>query len=153
MGHTCRRSAPRPDAFPDAFDITHREGNADGEIAAPCLHRGARILVRADEILLGRLDGSKDKRREAVASYRLAARRKHRLDRRLGTWPAIDLADPARDIGFIKGRRIRDEIAQAPGGPRGEGRSEEHTSELHSLMRTSYAVFCLHSKNYNSHPA
>src|SRR3546814_4208864 len=23
------------------------------------------------------------------------------------------------------------------------GRSEEHTSELHSLMRTSYAVFCL----------
>src|SRR3546814_2337878 len=26
-------------------------------------------------------------------------------------------------------------------------RSEEHTSELHSLMRTSYAVFCLKKKN------
>src|SRR3546814_8155502 len=26
-------------------------------------------------------------------------------------------------------------------------RSEEHTSELQSLMRTSYAVFCLHKKN------
>src|SRR3546814_2064806 len=25
-------------------------------------------------------------------------------------------------------------------------RSEEHTSELHSLMRTSYAVFCLKTK-------
>src|SRR3546814_1821144 len=25
-------------------------------------------------------------------------------------------------------------------------RSEEHTSELPSLMRTSYAVFCLHKK-------
>src|SRR3546814_2785830 len=25
-------------------------------------------------------------------------------------------------------------------------RSEEHTSELHSLMRTSYAVFCLYTK-------
>src|SRR3546814_7596214 len=25
-------------------------------------------------------------------------------------------------------------------------RSEEHTSELHSLMRTSYAVFCLKKK-------
>src|SRR3546814_4894867 len=25
----------------------------------------------------------------------------------------------------------------------GQGRSEEHTSELQSLMRTSYAVFCL----------
>src|SRR3546814_7060703 len=28
-----------------------------------------------------------------------------------------------------------------------EGRSEEHTSELQSLMRISYAVFCLKNKN------
>src|SRR3546814_3874289 len=28
----------------------------------------------------------------------------------------------------------------------GEGRSEEHTSELQSLMRLSYAVFCLKNK-------
>src|SRR3546814_3435111 len=28
-----------------------------------------------------------------------------------------------------------------------EGRSEEHTSELQSLMRISYAVFCLKKKN------
>src|SRR3546814_5700447 len=28
-------------------------------------------------------------------------------------------------------------------------RSEEHTSELQSLMRTSYAVFCLKKKNQN----
>src|SRR3546814_6833265 len=30
------------------------------------------------------------------------------------------------------------------------GRSEEHTSELQSLMRTSYAVFCLKKKKNNS---
>src|SRR3546814_1436005 len=30
-----------------------------------------------------------------------------------------------------------------------ELRSEEHTSELQSLMRTSYAVFCLKKKNHN----
>src|SRR3546814_1333181 len=30
------------------------------------------------------------------------------------------------------------------------GRSEEHTSELQSLMRISYAVFCLKKKNKNS---
>src|SRR3546814_4231352 len=31
------------------------------------------------------------------------------------------------------------------------GRSEEHTSELQSLMRISYAVFCLKkTKNHNS---
>src|SRR3546814_3193386 len=29
----------------------------------------------------------------------------------------------------------------------GEKRSEEHTSELQSLMRISYAVFCLKKKN------
>src|SRR3546814_10878034 len=29
-------------------------------------------------------------------------------------------------------------------------RSEEHTSELQSLMRISYAVFCLKKKKYNS---
>src|SRR3546814_5693190 len=30
--------------------------------------------------------------------------------------------------------------------PEGIGRSEEHTSELQSLMRISYAVFCLNKK-------
>src|SRR3546814_9768791 len=32
--------------------------------------------------------------------------------------------------------------------PPPEGRSEEHTSELQSLMRTSYAVFCLKTKKH-----
>src|SRR3546814_6303085 len=32
--------------------------------------------------------------------------------------------------------------------PRGHFRSEEHTSELQSLMRISYAAFCLTKKNY-----
>src|SRR3546814_1245912 len=31
--------------------------------------------------------------------------------------------------------------------PTGVDRSEEHTSELQSLMRISYAVFCLNKKN------
>src|SRR3546814_7482431 len=30
------------------------------------------------------------------------------------------------------------------------GRSEEHTSELQSLMRTEYAVLCLKKKQYNT---
>src|SRR3546814_2538632 len=32
-------------------------------------------------------------------------------------------------------------------------RSEEHTSELQSLMRISYAVFCLKKKQHNDTPA
>src|SRR3546814_5601177 len=34
-------------------------------------------------------------------------------------------------------------LEQAPAGCFGDQRSEEHTSELQSLMRISYAVFCL----------
>src|SRR3546814_9288741 len=43
-----------------------------------------------------------------------------------------------------------------PGGPvvgplgHGPGRSEEHTSELQSLMRISYAVFCLKKKKHTT---
>src|SRR3546814_3656699 len=33
----------------------------------------------------------------------------------------------------------------------GPHRSEEHTSELQSLMRNSYAVFCLKKKNNRNH--
>src|SRR3546814_2452984 len=43
-----------------------------------------------------------------------------------------------------------DLVRPAPGAGPGQGpreRSEEHTSELQSLMRTSYAVFCLKKKS------
>src|SRR3546814_9109416 len=36
-------------------------------------------------------------------------------------------------------------------GVMGRRRSEEHTSELQSLMRISYAVFCLQTQNYTNH--
>src|SRR3546814_6254574 len=41
---------------------------------------------------------------------------------------------------------VRQQLAQA----RLHGRSEEHTSELQSLMRISYAVFCLKKKKTNN---
>src|SRR3546814_6614988 len=41
------------------------------------------------------------------------------------------------------GRRLRSDRA-------GASRSEEHTSELQSLMRNSYAVFCLKKKKQNN---
>src|SRR3546814_8028474 len=39
------------------------------------------------------------------------------------------------------------DLGLAGGDPRAAERSEEHTSELQSLMRISYAVFCLKKKN------
>src|SRR3546814_8200207 len=40
-------------------------------------------------------------------------------------------------------------IASGNGGARRPRRSEEHTSELQSLMRISYAVFCLKKKKHH----
>src|SRR3546814_2898945 len=38
---------------------------------------------------------------------------------------------------------MHDDFPEYTGSPAPEPRSEEHTSELQSLMRISYAVFCL----------
>src|SRR3546814_7640597 len=38
------------------------------------------------------------------------------------------------------GARVKENVSETR---KDEGRSEEHTSELQSLMRISYAVFCL----------
>src|SRR3546814_5749254 len=54
--------------------------------------------------------------------------------------PKIDLADSEQlALTDALGQRVSI-AAQIP------GRSEEHTSELQSLMRISYAVFCLKKK-------
>src|SRR3546814_6126697 len=42
---------------------------------------------------------------------------------------------------------VRSSRRSSRGKLRRRGRSEEHTSELQSLMRISYAVFCLKKKN------
>src|SRR3546814_5264723 len=62
----------------------------------------------------------------------------HRAEQRLGN------ADAAQDE--VLPRRFQT-------GGSAVHRSEEHTSELQSLMRTSYAVFCLKKKNKSQHNA
>src|SRR3546814_5273840 len=62
---------------------------------------------------------------------------------------AQDAAEEVRKVGG-KALAVQAEVTdQAAVGQR----SEEHTSELQSLMRSSYAVFCLNEKttNYNQH--
>src|SRR3546814_9907007 len=44
---------------------------------------------------------------------------------------------------FVLSRALGQDEAPLPVGAEAETRSEEHTSELQSLMRNSYAVFCL----------
>src|SRR3546814_1805405 len=81
-----------------------------------------------------------------------AAEMAHRIHERLAMWVRMDDGDLRTElqalgldldlIGYDRGvpalmQRARSLFA----------RSEEHTSELQSLMRISYAVFCLKKKN------
>src|SRR3546814_4935967 len=84
---------------------------------------------------------------DAGAVARMARLRGGRdLHRRRGDHPARrDLATAARraDGRAVRNRHPRRERDR----PAMSARSEEHTSELQSLMRISYAVFCLKKKN------
>src|SRR3546814_3646268 len=54
-----------------------------------------------------------------------------------------------RQLEMVAGDRfMQEQVLRVPGlaGRQVVGRSEEHTSELQSLMRISYAVFCLKKK-------
>src|SRR3546814_6319172 len=53
------------------------------------------------------------------------------------------------DVGKARRQACIDEIGHVGHGH--AARSEEHTSELQSLMRISYAIFCLKQKTI-SHP-
>src|SRR3546814_9185599 len=65
------------------------------------------------------------------------------------------LEQPGRVAQRAFGRPVRPHDQQREGGMTGQHRrrrrrSEEHTSELQSLMRSSYAVFCLKKKKNNT---
>src|SRR3546814_9720269 len=90
-------------------------------------HRGGAVLAHADDVVRRR---SKVKTSAAAASEKIALK------------PASEMpnsrhcATSQRMIGAAM-------ISSSEIGPL---RSEEHTSELQSLMRISYAVFCLKKK-------
>src|SRR3546814_8319869 len=58
-------------------------------------------------------------------------------------WMAIATVDYGSSDYYLKGTAFRSD----PDLTAFDDRSEEHTSELKSLMRISYAVFCLKKKN------
>src|SRR3546814_7619704 len=61
--------------------------------------------------------------------------------------PRLGLDPRPERASFGADREARTRVQPATGaGPR----SEEHTSELQSLMRISYAVFCLNKKNHRN---
>src|SRR3546814_9912431 len=79
---------------------------------------------------------SADGRGQELRRFFPAGPRFH-ADHRLAAGRAPDAGSAAVDLS-------------AAGRGAGMARSEEHTSELQSLMRTSYAVFCLTKKQAKS---
>src|SRR3546814_7337819 len=72
-----------------------------------------------------------------------------------GVGPLLLVVGATEAGGVLQGRTVQDPLREEAlrGGHLGEGlrgdrvaRSEEHTSELQSPMRISYAVFCLKKK-------
>src|SRR3546814_9046156 len=108
---------------------------------SPFLGQGA-VMAIEDGVVLGRCIGIADSFGEAFARYEKA--RKER----------------ANGVQLASRRRARALQGTDPAGPssgtdapglglfsyRADQRSEEHTSALQSLMRISYAVFCLKKK-------
>src|SRR3546814_1548286 len=60
-------------------------------------------------------------------------------------------ADSGSAAGTFASACVNNSLVEGVGEGAG-ARSEEHTSELQSLMRISYAVFCLNKKTKDTHP-
>src|SRR3546814_5406450 len=117
------------------------------------LHPGAAIgphRIAHDEVYYVLRRGRGGLRRRATGLEpgigRLSVRRRGRRDHAAGRAPAD------ADHRLSAAQRLEPDSAMLrhrPTPPSGH-RSEEHTSELQSLMRISYAVFCLKKKKPNT---
>src|SRR3546814_4776129 len=111
---------------------------------------GHRILLEAHEAgaatrlsvsPVGRSQGGlRGRHGRRDLSERAALRQQHRLHARGN----LELLQDRRDMGLHSGLADRQLVGDLL-------RSEEHTSELQSLMRISYAVFCLKKKTNHQH--
>src|SRR3546814_2889838 len=120
--------------------LPHRLVGGDGDIAA--------------EPRFDPLDPRKNGRRELDGRHRVRGdQRRHLGDRGLAEGIEI-IHEKASHKYSLRAAGAGGGDAEAPpplpnhAVPKSrKGRSEEHTSELQSLMRSSYAVFCLKKKN------
>src|SRR3546814_4004266 len=64
----------------------------------------------------------------------------------------VGFVDPESGLGILVSVEMVIIAALGGAGTLFGPRSEEHTSELQSLMRISYAVFCLKKKNTQTPP-
>src|SRR3546814_2309018 len=93
-------------------------------------HRGLDQQGREGRDYSLAFDGAHSAQPRRIERHRQLAGRRHRRQRLRPGHDASPRRESSRKESFA--------------------RSEEHTSELQSLMRISYAVFCLKKKKYNA---
>src|SRR3546814_6416836 len=89
-----------------------------------------------------RFGGGKRRSYRPRDEFRIPAGRRHQRGDRALLRTAVRPAGDGDDLGTRSDRRHETAALSCPR----LRRSEEHTSELQSLMRISYAVFCLNKK-------
>src|SRR3546814_4842522 len=114
-----------------------RRAVAEGRRRRGARDAAGRLRPRMDSRALS-FPGARDPRWAGPSAARAAARR-HRL-------AAAHRLRPARPRRPLARKLVRHDLDVPL-----DRRSEEHTSELQSLMRISYAVFCLKQKNRNDY--
>src|SRR3546814_6107161 len=112
----------------------------------------ARVEAIAEAVALGIAEHDHLLERDRAGSHPLG------VDHRLAA--VVGLAQPQATLGHCQLALLvahvaclQAFVAAEQGGGQGierADRSEEHTSELQSLMRISYAVFCLKKKKYTT---
>src|SRR3546814_9977328 len=92
-------------------------------------------------------------RREPAKVEGFVSREDYQAHRRLKRLQAVEAAKEAGEYDrFVAlGWCSRKDLAEKQAHSHRKVRSEEHTSELQSLMRNSYAVFCLKKKKTTKH--
>src|SRR3546814_10060310 len=108
-------------------------------------------VVDLDRVVGDAEQHGKDQRHAALGEETAPARLQRRAD--LGR-EILESGSGRGGIGGGKAHRwfLKRRNGRAPRRPpAGMNRSEEHTSELQSLMRISYAVFCLKKKKTKYH--
>src|SRR3546814_9700328 len=96
-------------------------------------------------------------RTDTLLPYTTLFRSRPRASRAAALWEDCSFVSSKYDMGAAIASRmrgppnlLRKSAPPRPAGAAATRRSEEHTSELQSLMRNSYAVFCLKKKNNNN---
>src|SRR3546814_7698581 len=106
-------------------------------------HRTAAAVVHDQDIRHG---GDSPEQPSSIKHYTIPMNWLNDLIGRLGELHRERVQAFARFLA----RRFVDDRCFETAGALSYTRSEEHTSELQSLMRISYAVFCLKKKNINN---